>query len=105
MQARFFRGHRRVASLAFAYLRPKEISEGDAWRWADRCTANRTVPTVQRFPRANDSSRLPYLVQTCRMRSRWYQRLVVSDIEKRGRTKKNCYPNDYVPCRHSVRLN
>jgi hypothetical protein len=34
-------------------------------------------------PRAMDVSNswLPYLEQTCRMWSRWYQRLVVSDIE------------------------
>jgi hypothetical protein len=46
--------------LLSAYLRggQKEISEGDAWRAADRCAANRTVPSVQRFPRANDSTSL-----------------------------------------------
>jgi len=36
----------------------KEISEGDAWRAADRCAAKRTVPSVRRFPRANDSTSL-----------------------------------------------
>src|SRR5262245_40719271 len=42
-------------AICFAYLRPKEISEGDARRGADRCAANRTAPSVQRFPRATDS--------------------------------------------------
>src|SRR5262249_30889542 len=71
-------GSRRwVASLAFAYLRPKEISEGDVWRGADRYAANRTVPSVQRFPRANDSTSLIVLTQPRSRRPRAFGRMRV----------------------------